>query len=69
MIKLEKIDGDVATIAFDDITMNVDRSAIPENAQEGAELNFTVISQEEPVGEAFEEITETKEDNSVEETE
>lgn len=62
MIKIEKIDGDTATIAFDNITMDVNCASIPENAIEGAELSFIISSQSEPV-EIVEEATELEEVN------
>jgi hypothetical protein len=69
MIKVEKIDEDSAIVGFGDITLKVDRSTIPENAQEGAELNFTMFSQDESIGKV-EEITEVvEEDNKTEEIE
>jgi hypothetical protein len=69
MIKIEKFEDDIAIIAFDDITINVNRSILPENAQEGAELNLTIIPQSEPIEEVVEEITEVEEETKVEESE
>jgi hypothetical protein len=70
MIRIEKIEDDIAIIAFDDITLNVNRSILPENAQEGAELNLIIIPQSEPIEEeVVEEIPEVEEEIKVEESE
>lgn len=75
MYKIEKIDGDIATLSFNDQTLSIDRNRLPENTQEGDELDISVITSLESTTESAtenptenEEIVEMAEEEKIEES-
>lgn len=75
MYKIEKIDGDIATLTFNDQTLSIDRNRLPVDVQEGDELEISAITSVESTTESAtenptenEEIVEMAEEEKIEES-